>query len=399
MIPVPRPRQGSHVTSSNGQPVIEARRGSRDGEAGRTSRRGLDAAAMPRLRAFLGREPTDRPLFAAEIGLFMPELFPRLCRELPSGLVHPDDIRLDLFLEDVERLYQESLRLGDDLPFVGAPFVYMPWMEAIMGCPIFATENSLWAGPCVEDWATWHWQRPSLDAIPWAQKLLQIVRALVEHSAGRYPVSHTLMRGVADILCAMRGANRFVLDFFDVPKAVHRACELLADVWIEVASAQLDLVPPPDQGYVGGAGWRVWTPDPLIWLQEDAMALMSPALYREFILPQDRRILGRFPFTAFHLHASALWAVDDLVQVNDLDILELNYESASIDEEMTRQACMKIQEHKPLVVWKEFDGQRFWDWLDQVSQQLSARGLMLFITTANLHQALQVKEAVLGRQW
>jgi hypothetical protein len=358
-----------------------------------------DATSIQRYCAFLERGASDRPLFVAEIGYLMPDVFPALCKRLPSGPLHPDDIRVDLILEDVERLYDESSQLGDDLPFVAMPFPYLPWMEAILGCPISMTDNSLWAGPCVEDWRTWHWQQPSLDSNPWAQKLLEIVKALIEYSCGRFQVPHTLMRGVADMLCAMRGASRFVLDFFDFPQAVHQACELLADVWIEVARAQLDLLQPSDNGYVGSAGWRVWAPDPPIWLQEDAMALLSPSLFREFILPQDRRILSQFQFSAFHLHASALWAVTDLVHVPDLDVVELNHESACIDEEATFEAWKKIQEHKPLVIWKEYDGNRFLSWLDRISQQLTKQGLLLHITTANFVEALQAKQAILATQW
>ncbi len=129
------------------------------------------------------------------------------------------------------------------------------------------------------------------------------------------------------------------------------------------------------------------------------MALLSPSLFREFILPRDRRILSQFPFSAFHLHASALWAVADLVHVPDLDVVELNHESACIDEEATFEAWTKIQEHKPLVIWKEYDGDRFWSWLDRISQQLTARGLLLHIITTSFVEALKVKQAILAKQW
>ncbi len=358
-----------------------------------------DQALTQRHRAFLDRAPADHPVFVANIGFFMPEVFPALSGALPLGPVSPQDIRVDLFLEDVERLLCKYQQLDDDLPYVVAPFVYVPWLEAIMGCPIHSAETSMWAEPCVADWPAWHWQRPVLEENPWCQKLLELLRALVAHSAGRYPVGHTLMRGVADLLSAMRGASNFALDFYDCPDQVHRAADLLADVWIDVTRAQLDLVPASEQGYAGSAGWRVWTPDRLAWLQEDAMALTSPALFRRFILPRDRHILSQFSCTGFHLHASALWAVDDLIGAPELDVLELNYESARSDEEGTFAAWARIQAYKPLIVWKQFDGEPFWSWLNSVRRRLSARGLVLFVTTANLDEALVVKNAILGQPW
>ena len=358
-----------------------------------------DPRALNRHRAFLNMEPTDRPVFVGGIGMFMPQVFPSLCEGLPRGQVSPHDIRVDRFLEDIERLYQDHGRLGDDVPWFGAPFIYVPWMEAIMGCPIYAEENSMWAEPAVEDWDSWHWQRPALDENPWIQKLLELMAALVEHSAGRYPVSHTLMRGVADMLAAMRGASRFIFDFYDHPEATHRAAALCADVWIDVAKAQLDMVQPSENGYVGSGCYRIWAPDKIGWLQEDAMALISPKLFREFILPQDRRILSHFAYTGFHLHASALWAIEDLVQVPEITVLELNDDSARSDDEGTLEGFRRIQQHKPLLAWKEFQGDSFWDWLDQVGQQLTARGLQIYVVVGTVEEGLAVKEGISDRGW
>ncbi len=61
------------------------------------------------------------------------------------------------------------------------------------------------------------------------------------------------------------------------------------------------------------------------------MALLSPQLYRDYILPVDQQIAAQFPCVAFHLHGSALWAIDELVQVQELDVLELNQEDARCD--------------------------------------------------------------------
>ena len=104
---------------------------------------------VQRHRTFLSREPTDRPLLGCNVGFYMHEAYPNVAQSLPRGLVTPEDIRVDLFLEDCERLYQAYRDLDDDYPFVGAAFVYLPWMEAIMGCPIQAAETNMWTEPPV----------------------------------------------------------------------------------------------------------------------------------------------------------------------------------------------------------------------------------------------------------
>ena len=350
--------------------------------------------SIERHRAFWQRQATDRPLLGCNIGLFVDAQFPRLMGAIPPGLVRPEDIRLDLFLEDCERLYQSYREAGDDYPFVAAAFVSLPWMEAIMGCPIRSSPTSFWAEPCIEDWGSWHWQ-PQVMENPWMQKLLELERALVEHSGGRYPVAPTLMRGPSDMLAAMRGAAQLPLDLLDSPDLTRRAIELCAKVWIEVGQAQLALVPQSDVGYMAGShGLRTWAPDKVIWLQEDAMAVLSPDLYREFFLPVDRRIAGEFPCTAFHLHGSALWAIDELVEVPEIDVLELNLEAAYCDVEGTFAGWKKIHAHKPLVMVLS-DEEDFWSWLDRVLAEFSSAGLVIQVAAKDLEQAKEVKAGFL----
>jgi len=295
------------------------------------------------------------------------------------------------FLEDCERLYQAYRQLDDDYPFIAAAFIYVPWTEAIMGCPIATSGTTMWAEPCVNDWGTWRWKKPSLDSNPWAQKLLELMQALVEHSKGRYPVAPTLMRGPADMLSAMRGASRFAMDFLDCPDAMRRAAALCSELWIDLGKAQLRLVPRSEQGYFAGAhGLRFWAPDKSIWLQEDAMALLSPRLFREFILPLDDAISQEFPYVGFHLHGSALWAVGDLVKVPGLDVIELNMEAARCDVEATFKGWRKIQENKPLVIWGPYDLE---GWINRVWREFPAQGLSIQTTAADLVGALEVKAA------
>jgi hypothetical protein len=357
--------------------------------------------SLRRHRAYLSQEEVDRPLLACNIGFYLPECYPSLSSSLPKDrAIVPDDIQIDLFLQDCERLHQLYDQVADDYPFVAGPFIYLPWMEAIMGCPIFAEENSMWAAPAIDDWDKWQWDRASLVSNPWFQKLLALMEALVEHADGRYPVAHTLMRGPADMLSAMRGATRFPLDFYDFPDEVSRAADLCAAIWIEVAQAQLQLIPDSSRGYMGGAsGLRSWTPDKIAWLQEDAMALLSPRFYRDHFLPLDRRIADEFPWAAFHLHGSALWAINDLVVAPELDIVELNYESAQCDVEGTFTGWRRIQEHKPLIIWKEFSGDDFWLWLERVAAELSPRGLSIQVTVSTVDEGLAVQERIMGMEW
>jgi len=341
-------------------------------------------------KAFWSRQDIGRPLLGINVGFTLQHRFPRLMKTISPGPMKPEAIRTDLFLQDCDNLYETHQNLGD-YPFVSAPFVGIPWMEAIMGCPIMASPSSFWAEHYVDDWKNWHWQRPTIEN-PWAQKLLELMTALVKHSNGRYPIAPTLMRGPSDILAAMRGGANLSLDIFDEPDLIRKVLKMCADVHIEVGKAQLAEIPDSSQGYMAGdAALRTWAPNKVVWLQEDAMALLSPSLYTEFISPVDKRISSEYSCTAFHLHGSALWAIDELLQIPEIDVIELNLEDASCDIEGTFEGWKKIQAHKPLVIWRMY-GEDFEAWLKRVLREVPSNGLSIQISTNNNNEAEKTRQ-------
>ncbi len=352
--------------------------------------------SLTRHRAFYERAQTDRPLLAINLGFFAHEHFPRTMSALPKGLIRPEDVPTDVFLADCEDLHYKHRQIADDYPFVASPVMFIPWMEAIMGCPVMASPTSVWAEPCVMDWAQWHWRPPRLDD-PWPRRLLKLMDELVKFAAGRFPVSPTMMRGPADMLAAMRGASEFALDSIDVPEVMKRAVELATDIWIKVARAQHALIPESSLGYMDGdRGFRFWGPQKALWLQEDAMALLSPGIYRDFILPADRRIASEFGSIAFHLHDTGLFGLDDLLSVEDLDVIELNFESAVSDIEAVFQGWSRIQKHKPLIIWRNY-APDFEPWLERVLNEFSPQGLSLQITAKTLDDAIRVREIFMNK--
>ncbi|MHB9038001.1 MAG: hypothetical protein ACYC64_15190 [Armatimonadota bacterium] len=340
---------------------------------------------LQRHKAFWERRDTDRPLLGVNAGFFVNQRFPRVMEQMPEGEVQPDDIPVELFLKDCDDLYESHAGLGD-YPFVSAPFVGIPWLEAIAGCPIMASKSSFWAEPCITDWKTWRWSEFILEN-PWTKKLQELMIALTEHSSGRYGVAPTLMRGPSDILSAMRGAAELSVDLMDDPDAVLPSIDQATNLWKAAARIQLDLIPESDEGYIAGdAALRTWAPEKVLWLQEDAMSLLSPRLYKDFFLPVDRKLSDEFPCIAYHLHGSALWAVDDLVELPGVDVIELNLEAAFCDVEGTFAGWKKIQQRKPVIMWRAH-GDDFKEWLEKVLREFPANGLSIQVSAFDPNDA------------
>ena len=352
---------------------------------------GMDAAKAAYHQVFLNREPVDRPLIGSWLfGFYVHQQYPSVAAALEPGPIQPDDIPINLFLQDVDALCEAYAELDDDYPFSMGAFYGVPWMEAIMGCPVHFTGTNMYSTPIIDDWLDYDWPQPTMDN-PWAQKLLEFLDALVRHSAGRFACGPTLMRGPADMCSALRGGTNLALDLYDHPEQVHRMAELCADIWIEVGKAQLDSVPESTEGYlVGCAGLRCWTPEKGIWLQDDAISLLSPRSYSDHFLPHIRRIASQFPFVAFHLHGNVLWPVDLMLSVDEIDVLELNYDQGICDLDDLINAWSEIQARKPLIAYADVTLEE----LDRVLDELSFSGLSVQTLSPTMEQARVKRDLV-----
>ncbi len=309
----------------------------------------LSEEQLERHHSFLRREPADRALVGHWLcGLQVPELYPRVAATIKPGVVAPEDISLEPLLDDVQALWEGYAAMEDDFAFAASVLLNVPWMEAIMGCPVNFSGTSFWASPCIGGWESYSWEQPTC-ANPWAEKLLELLEALVHRSNGRWTCSPTLMRGVADLCVAMRGPTNLLYDLYDCPTQVQRLAELCAAVWVDVGKAQLKLIPESENGYIiSSLGLRCWSPQKGVWLQDDALCLLSPRFYSKIFLPYVRQVAGEFPFVAFHLHGNTLWSLDLLLDVDEIDVLELTYDlGATTLETQLIPAWQRIREVKP----------------------------------------------------
>lgn len=193
---------------------------------------------------------------------------------------------------------------------------------------------------------------------------------------------------------AMRGACTLSLDLYDCPEHVRQLAEMCADVWIEVGKAQLQLVPESEDGYVVGcAGLRCWMPEKGIWLQDDAVSVLSPQFYAEIFLPQVRRIAAAFPKIAFHLHGNVLWPVDLLLMVEEIDVLELNYDVGLCQLEKVISAWRKILGKKPCIALADATLAD----LEAIMDALAWAGLSLQTLSPTMEGAKAKRDAVYNR--
>ncbi len=355
----------------------------------------LDAEKLALHRAFYAGEPMDRPLFGSWLfGFYVHQQYPNLASQLEPGPIRPEQLPIASFLDDIDQLWEAYTAQDDDYPFSAGALFGIPWLEAILGCEIHFSGTNFYSKPWLGDYADAPRHAPNLSNNPWAEKLLEFLDALVAHAAGRFACGPTLMRGPADLCAALRGGTNAALDTYDCPENLAALAAVCTDTWIDVGKAQLALVPESDNGYLAGcAGLRVWTPQRGIWLQDDAVSVLSPKAYRTVFLPEVHRIVAEFECLAFHLHGNTLWPVDLVLPTRGIDVLELNYDVGLCDFDKVLAAWGKIQRQKPCIAFADMTLSE----LDRMVNELLPTRLSIQTISPTLEDARAKRDLVYGR--
>ena len=121
---------------------------------------------------------------------------------------------------------------------------------------------------------------------------------------------------------------------------------------------RLHLQADDDFFYVGSAyPSKMWCRRTVAYNQEDCAALLSPDLFRQFLLPVHLEQCRAAEVNFIHLHSSCLYPVDILLENRCYDVLEINIDhpggaSPSLPELLP--ALKKIQTARmPLLLWGE----------------------------------------------
>ncbi len=312
-----------------------------------------------RHEAFLSCAATDRPLIGAWLGGYFPaQQFPHGTAGWQEGQPRsPRDVTLEPFAADYENLFRLHQDLQDDFVYIGSVYWGIPWLEAILGCPVHVGRSTCWAGPCLERLADPPGTIENLDSNAWLQCLMRFTRDLISLAAGRFPVCAPLIRGPADAAGAMRSPMHLVMEFMDDPAGIRRLLEHCAAVHSEVLRRLHQIIPAWHGTYAsGGYPSRVWSKRRVAYGQDDFLALLNPVLFREFLLPLHQNMCLTAAVNFIHLHSGYLWPVDILLEGSRYDVLEINidHEGAGPPVHELIPVFQRIQDAgKPLLLWGE----------------------------------------------
>ena len=340
---------------------------------------GNDPAKLNRYRQFWNREPVKRPLIGFTTLTWFPldefkvsAAWPKNT-ELTADMVHPED-----FLDDWEELIREGEYMDDDIIRGVSPLQSIFWGCGTLGCRMRILPGNIVAVDQSLPWEEILGMKIDLDH-PWFKTYLEFIDVLVKRSDGRYPVSHSTLCGPLDFVVALRGHEQTVIDMMEEPENAGRLIREMGDAFILFTQEAWKRIPRFQGGYFD-AQYRLWSPGSIIRMQEDAIAVMSPSLYQEFIQPVDRKIASTFENPFMHLHATSMIVLDELLAVQEIKALEVNHDVGGPPIEDLIPYLQRIQEHNvPLIVRGEFVTEE----IQKLVDALDPAGLYLYMMVAD----------------
>ncbi len=346
---------------------------------------GNDPGKIAGYRAFWDRAPAKRPLVGFSIKSWFPlQEFSASAAWQDRDVLTPGMVEPEAFLDDQERLLREGEAIEDDILRGASPSQAVPWLDGMLGATLRILPGTVLGVERTLPWDELANLRLDLGH-PWFEKYIEFIEALARHSAGRYPVSHGALIGPSDIAALLRGHTQSVLDLVETPEEMRRLLGRCGEVFRQITEEAWKRIPLYHGGYYD-AQYQLWSPSPIVRLQEDASGVLSPGLYREFLQPIDREVAGHFPSAFIHLHTNSMFLYDLFLEVEEIRCFQVNYELHSGGPPVAGMipAFRKIQAAgRPLLVRGSFTSEELHLLVDSVDP----RGLYLYIMVGSVAEA------------
>lgn len=238
----------------------------------------------------------------------------------------PEDLDSNVLSTDYGIGFNEDWRdiWHDDFMPYSAAWRAIPWLEVCCGCAALYSEGSL-----APDHYVTSLEQLDRVVIPanrgWFERLRRETQKLVATVPDDCWVSASILRGPSDVIGAMRGLEHFYTDLYDDPALIGRVARRVNGLLIDALDMHFEVVPPKLGGYAHIFGY--WAPGPTYVLQEDAMGMCSPAVYRDLFWPGNCEAVERFgDCIFFHVHSTGIGHVPDVLAIPGLAGMELTVE-------------------------------------------------------------------------
>lgn len=223
--------------------------------------------------------------------------------------VESDDLSAEQILDGIEAF-------GKGIHWVGGAYPkfwpnYGPGvMAAFLGSELHIRPDTVWFDPL--DVASLEQIQPRFDPQNlWWQRVYKLTDMATRRWQGQAMVGLTDLGGNLDILASLRSSEKLLLDLSDSPEEVLDLLTGISQLWMQYYERLFTLT---DGKKWGSCGWSpLWAPRKFYMLQSDFSYMISPRMFKRFVLPDLTTCCDFLDYPFYHL--------DGVGQLNHLDQL------------------------------------------------------------------------------
>lgn len=190
-----------------------------------------------------------------------------------------------------------------------------------LGVGVELAYDTVWYHPVIDDPDA----APPLAFDPqqeWVRKHQALIEAGLDASDGRFLVGMPDLIENVDVVAALRGTQPFMIDLIERPAWVEQKVHEVNHAFFAAFDWFFRLIEDPWGGNAFSA-FKIWGPGKTAKIQCDLGALISPRMFRQFVVPGLTEQCNWLDYSLFHLDGTqAMVHLDALLEIDALDGIE-----------------------------------------------------------------------------
>jgi len=242
---------------------------------------------------------------------------------LPAEPMAPDECcpqyttkSLTYRVEREEYLQSRLMSFGEHMP-TASPCLGHNCLALYLGCNAVERRDTVWFEPCIEDPDEAVFEYDPNNRY-WDFQL-RLIKGLLEAGRGKYLITFPDLIEGLDTLAAMRGTEQLLTDLVDRPEWVHGSLSRITELYIKHYDILYELIKDETRG----SHFWAWAPGKMAKFQCDFSAMISPEMFRNFMVPVLESLTEHVDHCMYHWDGpGAIPHLDVLLSIPGIEMLQ-----------------------------------------------------------------------------
>ncbi len=307
--------------------------------------------------SFLNKSNKNGPIYGFHLGGYFPlQKYKHVHPILGKKDLRPDEINIDGILKDYEKEYRQNINMPGSSIWSAEILWSIPWFEAILGARVETSKTGYAAIAHMQNDIYELAENGNLKInLDWENTLIEYIKKAVNFSNGKFPVAAPLLRGPSDIIAFLFGYDNVIYKIFDEPNLIKKILDKITNYYLELWNKIFKVLPLYHNGSFIYCR-NIWMPRRSFVFQEDAAgSILSPDIFKDFIVNQDQKILSLYPNTFYHLHSGTYKILlKNLLNEVNVKVIEIWMDRNGPEaKELTNDFKYILDSNKSLYIWAE----------------------------------------------